>query len=189
AQAVYSGHLCARELEAPVDIDQPLRHERPALTERDPGRKYRETLTLYYEEEIQGEAYFDTMAERMDDPDHAQKMRLMADVERRAAAHVRPLLARHGLEPRPADTLLAEGRDEAEADSKDWDTLIAQMRRTFPGYITDFLRLEAMAPIDDRGPLACLTAHETAAIEFLEREAAGRSDSTEPLMHYIAEPH
>ncbi|MEM9737278.1 MAG: FAD-dependent oxidoreductase, partial [Pseudomonadota bacterium] len=57
AQAVHAGHLYARELDLPTDRDQPLRHERVALTERDPGQRYRDTLTLYYEEEVMGEAY------------------------------------------------------------------------------------------------------------------------------------
>lgn len=189
AQAVYSGHRYARELEVPQDRDQPLRHERIALTERDPGPRYRETLTLYYEEEIIGQAYFDAMAERMDDPDRARKMRLLADVERCAASHVRPLLARYKLTPRTKNDLLLLGRQEAEADSDDWNTLISRMRRDFPGYVTDFLRLETMAPVADRPALERLTAHETAAIEFLEREALELADCTDALMDYIAASH
>ncbi|MEM6622754.1 MAG: FAD-dependent oxidoreductase [Pseudomonadota bacterium] len=188
AQAVYAGHLYARTLDMPVDRDQPLRHERVALTERDPGQRYRETLTLYYEEEIIGEACFDTLAARMTHADHAQKMRLMADVERRAAAHTRPLLDRHGLTPRDTGDLLAMGRAQAEDETADYPDLIAKMRDTFPGYVLDFLRLEAMAPTADRAALALLTEHETAAIDFLEREAAGRSDSTDPLIRYINAP-
>ena len=186
AQAVYSGHRYARELEAPVDRDQPLRHERTALTERDPGPRYREILTLYYEEEVIGQAYFDAMAERMDNPDRAQKMKLLAAVERCAANHMRPLLARHGLIPRTRGDLTFLGRSEAESDSDDWSTLIAQMLSDFPGYVTDFLRLEAMAPVADRPALERLTAHETAAIEFLEREASGHPDSTAALTDYIS---
>ncbi|MEM6906387.1 MAG: hypothetical protein AAF568_10875, partial [Pseudomonadota bacterium] len=187
AQAVHAGHLYARELELPTDRDQPLRHERVALTERDPGQRYRDTLTLYYEEEVMGEAYFDAIADRMTG-EAKVKMRLLADVERQAQKYVEPLLARHGLTPRARADLLRLGRAEAEAETGDFPALIAAMRESFPGYVDDFLKLEAMAPMADRDALACLTEHETAAIEFLEREDAGRPDADAPLRRYIGTP-
>ncbi|MEL6480595.1 MAG: FAD-dependent oxidoreductase, partial [Pseudomonadota bacterium] len=182
AQAVHAGHLYARELDAAVDRDEPLRHERVELTER----RYLDTLLQYYEEEIIGEAYFDAMAARFSAPEKVEKMRLLAEVERRAAAHVRPLIERHRLTPRPEDTLHAAGRAEAAAESGDWEALLANMRRSYPGYVDDFTRLEAMAPAADRPALARLTEHEVAAIAFLEAETEKAGDSTAPLRDYIA---
>lgn len=154
-----------------------------ADTKKFPG--YFETLTLYYEEEVEGEAYFDRLAERLQDPDHKEKMHLMARVENYAAKAVLPLLKKHGLTPRDASDLAASGRAQAEAKPAEWAVLIAEMRGTFPGYIDDFERLEAMAPLEDLALLKVLTAHEFAAIAFLEREAKGDPQSAEPMLQYL----
>jgi len=93
AAAVYAGHRYARELQEDVDIDQPLRHDRVDVgATLPPSAKYLETLQLYYEEEIEGEAYFAALAERLTDPEQRAKMQMMADVETYAAAAVHPLL-------------------------------------------------------------------------------------------------
>ncbi|MEM6679590.1 MAG: hypothetical protein AAF675_17130, partial [Pseudomonadota bacterium] len=185
AQAVHAGHRYARETDSVVDRDEPLRHERVALLAA-ATPAYLDTLQLYYEEEIMGEAYFEAMAERFDLPAQKEKMRLLAEVERRAAAYVRPLIERHGLKPRNRAALIAIGQGHAAAETGDWELLLAEMRRTYPGYIDDFERLEAMAPPGDRPALALLTEHETAAIAFLDAESEGTTDSTVPLRRYIA---
>jgi dimethylamine/trimethylamine dehydrogenase len=150
-----------------------------------PTQKYLDTLKLYYEEEVEGEAYFDGIAERLEDPDHKQKMRLMARVENHAAAVVFPLLEKYGLIPRSTETLSASGKIQADGSTTDWIELIAGMRKTFPGYIDDFEGLEAMAPVEDLPMLKILTAHEVAAIGFLELEAKGDPGSANPMHHYL----
>ncbi len=147
---------------------------------------YLKTLTLYYEEEIEGEGYFRAIAERLDTPDHREKMDLMARVETRAAASVRPLLEKYGLTPRCADSLRANGRAQAAGKTGAWPVLIAEMQESFPAYMDDFARLEAMAPPEDLPALKELTAHEVAAIAFLDRESEGMDDSAAPLRHYLA---
>ncbi|MEI4263823.1 oxidoreductase [Roseovarius sp. D0-M9] len=196
AAAVYAGHRYARNLDAPQDVDMPLKHDRvdvgatpegrhPAGGQGAASREYLETLKLYYEEEIEGEAYFAAIAERLEVPEHRDKMRLMADVETYAAAAVHPLLLKHGLVPRDAEGLHRTGRAQAENASGDWDSLIAEMRESFPAFMDDFARLEAMAPAEDLPALKVLTAHETAAIDFLEREAAGDPQSAAPMQRYL----
>ena len=150
------------------------------------SQKYLDTLKLYYEEEIEGEAYFYGIADRLEDPDQKEKMRVMAQVETYAAAAVAPLLEKYSLTPRSAEELHASGRKQAEGSSTDWGELIAGMQKTFPGYIDDFEGLEAMAPPEDLPALKVLTAHEVAAIDFLELEAANAPDSAAPMHHYLA---
>ncbi|MEL7014274.1 MAG: hypothetical protein AAFO72_13490, partial [Pseudomonadota bacterium] len=62
------------------------------------------------------------------------------------------------------------------------------MTKTFPGYIDDFERLEAMAPAEDRALLNFLTEHEVAAIKFLELEKSDPTSSAAPLHEYLATP-
>lgn len=146
---------------------------------------YLPTLLRYYEEEIEGEAMFAALAQRQEAPEYRVRMQLLADVETHAAAAVAPLLEKYRLTPQDSAALHATGRAQAAAAPGDWATLIAEMRRTFPAYIDDFERLEALAPAEDLPLLKVLTDHEHAAIEFLERETQGDPDSTAPLRRYM----
>lgn len=150
-----------------------------------PSQKYLDTLLLYYEEEVEGEAYFQTLAEMAKIPDHRDKLDLLAKVEHHAAAVTLPLIRKYALVPRSDAILFQSGRDQARKLEKPWSDLLADMVRTFPGYVDDFLRLEAMAPREDLPRLKLLTAHETAAIEFLDLEVLGAQNSVEPLLAYL----
>ncbi len=190
AQAVYAGHRFGAELDNAPDPDLPLRHDRPYVTEveiaaKAPDPVYLETLTRYYEEEVEGEAWFEALAERMPLPRQREKLLLLAAVERATYEAVDPLIARYGLTPAPRAALRASGRAAADDGPQDWDALLARMRETFPGYVDSFLKLERMAPPGDQPPLKRMTAHEVAAIDFLTREAEGDEASTEPLLHFL----
>ena len=193
AAAVYAGHRYARELDTNHDIDVPLVHDRVDVGETPDGAhmqaprraKYLETLVQYYEEEVEGEAYFEGIAERLSDEEQ-RKMGLMARVEEYAAASVVPLLEKYGLTPRPRDELLASGRAQAAKTDADFAKLIADWRKSFPDYMDDFWGLEAMAPPEDLPMLRTLTAHEVAAIDFLELEAKGDPASAAPMERYLA---
>jgi transposase len=147
---------------------------------------YLETLLLYYEEEIEGEAYFAELAGAFDDQAHRDKLTLLARVERHAAEAVTPLIARHGLTPRDTAALVASGQAEARATAADWPALLAEMTESYPGYLRDFRALEAMGPPADRARLSFLSAHEVAALAFLAREATDPDQSAAPLRDYIA---
>ncbi|SHK38352.1 dimethylamine/trimethylamine dehydrogenase [Shimia gijangensis] len=191
AAATYAGHRYARELGAPYDVDQ-MRHDRVDVGEtsdapkvKKPSTRYLETLCKYYEEEVEGEAYFHAIAERLKDPENRRKMTVIAEVEAFAAQSVRPLIEKYGLSPRDHKDLLKSGRDEAARASASWADQIAEMTRSFPGYVDDFLALEQMAPPEDLPRLKLLTEHEVAAIAFLNRENAGLPASEKPMLTYL----
>lgn len=148
---------------------------------------YLKTLRRYYEEEVEGEAYFAALAERFDVPDQKNKLELLAEVERHAADAVRPLLDAYGLKSKPVTDLVQSGQADALATPVDWGALLKGMSATYSGYLQDFKTLEAMGPSEDRAALAFLTAHEVAAIAFLELEAQDSPDSTGPLRHYLSQ--
>ncbi len=150
-----------------------------------PTQAYLETLLLYYEEEVEGEAYFATLADLAQRSDHRDKLNLLARVENHAAGITFPLIQKYALRPRSNATLSRSGQDQASAVLKPWGDLVADMARTFPGYVDDFLRLEAMAPPQDLPRLKLLTEHEVAAIEFLDLELSGTRDSVAPLHAYL----
>lgn len=149
--------------------------------------RYHETLLLYYEEEIEGEAYFDALSKVFSDPDQSEKLNLLAQVEGHAARAVAPLIAKYGLTPRSTDRLTTMGQGEAQDTRADWAALLDDMRMTYPGYVEDFRALEDMAPAEDRRKLEFLTLHETAALEFLALEATQPRESAGPLRRYLAQ--
>jgi len=193
AAATYAGHRYARELEETVDIDEPLKHDRldvgwiEASTTSSATAKpgYLETLLRYFEEEIEGEAYFAAIAERMNSAGQREKMNLLSQVETCTADAMRPLIRKYGLTARSVEALHANGRAQAARAQSDWVALIDEMNRTFPKYIEDFQRLETMAPPEDLAALKVATAHEVIAVDFLTRERAQDPQSTAPLHHFL----
>ena len=151
-----------------------------------PDQMYLDKLLLYYEEEIEGEAYFAELARTFPVPDQKAKLTLLAEVEAHAARAVEPVVAKYGLTPRATGALVESGRAQARATMADWAGLLAEMNRTYPGYLDAFRSLEAMAPPEDRPRLSILTAHEEAAMRFLEIEAERPQDSAAPLEAYLA---
>ena len=194
AAATYAGHKYARELDENVDADAPLKHDKVDIGSDEPpgdGAKadlhpqYLDTLLRYYEEEVVGEAWFDALAGMQDKAENREKLRLLAEVENYAADSVLPLVRKYGLNPRSEATMFQQGRDQASKGDADWAEILAEMDRTFLGYIDDFKRLEAMAPPEDLPRLKVLTAHEVAAVGFIRREYADAPDRLEPLQDYL----
>ncbi len=147
---------------------------------------YLTTLLEYFEEEIEGEAYFYALADHFDGEGEREKLVLMAKVERRAAEAVRPLVDKHGLAPRDESVLKTLGRaGVGRHENFSWGQLMEYISIRYPGYVDDFERLERIAPEDDLPALKILTLHEVAAIEFANREIAGDPDSLAPLREYL----
>ena len=139
----------------------------------------------YYEEEIEGEAYFEGLAEKFSNPAQKLKMQLLAQVETHAAAAIAPLLEQYGLTPKSCTELHKSGYQQASEAANDWDELLADMRETFPGYIAALERIEAFAPKQDLARLKMLSAHEVAAIKFLDAEAKSDPNSASFLWQYL----
>ena len=145
--------------------------------------KYLRTLLSYYEEEIEGEAYFYGLVDHFEEQD---KVTVLARVERRAAESVVPLLEKYKLVPRDGLELKTRGASHVQRHASfDWIEFMTYMLNHYPGYLEEFTTLERMAPEEDLYALKNLTNHEVAAIEFAKRELAGDPDSLAPLCDYL----
>ncbi|MEL7282051.1 MAG: hypothetical protein AAFY35_00635 [Pseudomonadota bacterium] len=151
-----------------------------------PSQAYLDTLLQYYEEEVEGEAYFAEAAKAYDDSLVREKLELLADCERHAAEAVEPLIHKYGLTPKSAAALQESGRKDAQNTAVDWAQMVAGMNATYPGYLDDFKGLERLGPPDDQQRLNFLTEHEVAALEFLRLEAIDPQRSVAPLKTYLA---
>lgn len=133
-----------------------------------------------------GESYFKALAEAADTAVARESLNVLATVERHAARMVVPLLEKYRLEPRSDAELHALGESHAERHAHyRWNEFVAYMQERYPRYMDDFWRLESLAPDEDLPCLQALTAHETAAIEFANREAAGDPRSIDALSAYL----
>ena len=147
---------------------------------------YLETLLRYYEEEVMGEAYFYGLADHIGGLVEREKLKLLAEVERRAAEVVQPLLQKHGLVPRDESLLKALGQADVERHRHySWRELMAYMAGRYPAYLDEFEALERLAPEDDMPALKRLTQHEVAAIDFANKEVAGDPDSLASIREYL----
>ena len=145
--------------------------------------EYLKTLLSYYEEEIEGEAYFYGLVDHFEEQ---EKLTVLARVERRAAESVVPLLEKYELAPRDESELKTRGESYVGRHASfDWFEFMTYMVNRYPGYLEDFTALERMAPEEDLCALNNLTDHEVAAIEFAKRELAGDPDSLAPLYDYL----
>ena len=145
--------------------------------------KYLKTLLSYYEEEIEGEAYFYGLVDHFE---QQEKLTVLARVERRAAESVVPLLEKYELVPRDESELKTRGEGYVGRHaSLNWFEFMTYIVNRYPGYLEDFTTLERMAPEEDLYALKNMTVHEVAAIEFAKRELAGDPDSLAPLYDYL----
>ncbi len=143
-------------------------------------------LTLYYEEEIMGEAAFLGMREIFKEPRQREALTLLSRIERQVAESVRPLLERHGLTPRDEDELHTMGLSAIDKYwDMSWHAYMVRITETFPKYLDEFAALARVAPQDDVELLEPFFSHEEAGIEFAERELAGDPNSTEVLNEYL----
>jgi dimethylamine/trimethylamine dehydrogenase len=151
--------------------------------DRQPGEKYLQTLLVYYEEEISGEAYFYGLADHSSERD---KMILLGRIERHAAMAVESLLDKYGLKPRDENTLAQEGMSYVELhQSYSWLQFMTYIVERYPLYLDEFNALEQMAPVEDRCALQRLTDHEVVVIDFAKQELAGNTNSLATLMRYL----
>ncbi len=145
--------------------------------------KYLKTLLSYYEEEIEGEAYFYGLVDHFEEQ---EKLTVLARVERHAASSVVPLLEKYDLVPRDESELKTRGESYVGRHASfDWFEFMTYIVKRYPDYLEDFTALKRMAPEGDLYALNILMDHEVAAIEFAKRELAGDPDSLAPLYDYL----
>ena len=109
---------------------------------------YLKTLLEYYEEEVSAVTYFNGLAEHIDSGAASGKLMLLAEVERRAADAVLPLLEKYDLLPREDAVLEALGDSHIERHQNySWTEFVRYVIARYPAYIDDFEGLERLSPL------------------------------------------
>jgi hypothetical protein len=147
-----------------------------------------ETLWIKaYQGEILGEILFNGIADHLDDPDRARKMRVLGRLERRTKEAAAPALQRAGIstEPDPDTVSLAEALVESTAQVP-WDDIMGSFGTITAQYREMYARIGELDPSEIETS-DMLVAHELALASFGRLELAG--DLTGSLDEIEALPH
>jgi hypothetical protein len=129
-----------------------------------------------YQGEVLGEALFARIADQLDDPDQAAKMRVLSTLERRTKEAIAPAMTRAGLstEPDPEMFTLADALAQGVA----WQDFLAATESITEQFIPLYRRIGELDPSEQESS-DLLVAHEAALRAFARAEVAG--DTTTSL--------
>jgi len=139
-----------------------------------------------YQGEVLGEALFGAIADRLEDADHAHKMRVLATLELRTKEAVAPALERAGISTEPdAEMLgLAEAL-AADTEKNTWDEVMAAAVSVTGQFIPLYRRIGELSP-SERETADLLVAHEVAIRDFALAELAGDTATSLHPVHALA---
>jgi hypothetical protein len=137
-----------------------------------------------YQGEVLGEALFGAIADRLDDAEHARKMRVLATLERKTKEAVAPALTRAGISTDP-DPAMLELADALAVDVT-WAAFMSATVEITKQYVPLYERIGELDP-SEHAASELLVAHEVALRDFAEKELAG--DTTTSLQAVDALAH
>lgn len=162
---------------------------------RDDFERY---LTLSYQGEVAGEAFFRKLAEGARSTEPERKLRVVEELERTMHGRLADVMRKQGLEPSEDEAhtrqLAAYG---TQLGLLDWDELMKALSsppdeivRT--AFVEEFVsvaaRVEETAPPDGRAIVREMTAHAAATQAFIDAELRGDSgNTTQPIEDFLKE--
>jgi len=155
----------------------------PLFTPDDP---LEELWVKAYQGEVLGEAVFGHLADRLDDPQRAAKMRVLATLERRTKEAIAPSMERAGLPTAPDPEMLSLG--EALAQDVGWDDFLRATEAITEQYIPLYVRIGELNP-SERDASELLVAHEAALRAFARAELAGETATSLDQIHALDHMH
>jgi len=128
-----------------------------------------------YQGEVLGEALFARIADQLEDPGRAEKLRVLSTLERRTKEAIAPALTRAGLstEPDPKMFTLAD----KFAQGLTWEDFLAATGPITAQYIPLYRRIGELDPSEQEAS-DLLVAHEAALRSFAQAELAGDTTSS-----------
>jgi hypothetical protein len=138
-----------------------------------------------YQGEVLGEALFGRLADQMDDEDHAAKMRVLAELERRTKEAIGPVLERAGLPTAPDPESLKTAEALAGAAGTPWTDLMATFEPITSQFCAMYRRIGELDP-PEREAADLLVAHELALRAFADAEIAGDTGTSLDAINALA---
>jgi hypothetical protein len=140
-----------------------------------------------YQGEVLGEVLFARVADQLDDPDRADKMRTLSTMERKTKEAMVGSMERAGLstEPDPETVQAAESMADGLA-AIPWVDFVGSFAPITAQYSAMYVRIGELDP-SERATADLLVAHEAALADFGRREVAGNGEDS--LAMVLALPH
>ncbi len=105
-----------------------------------------------YQGEVLGEALFAGIADRVEDPEHAHKMRVLATLELRTKEAVAPALERAGISTAPDPEMLGLAEALApDSATKAWEEIMRSLEAITGQFIPLYERIGQLRSVRTRG--------------------------------------
>ncbi len=128
-----------------------------------------------YQGEVLGEALFGIIAERLEDPARAAKMRRLATLECRTKEAIAPALERAGLSTAPDPEMFTLA--DALAVDMPWEDFLGATEAITEQYMPLYRRIGELDP-SEQDASDLLVAHEAALRAFARAELEGRTETS-----------
>jgi len=139
-----------------------------------------------YQGEVLGEALFGAIADRLEDADHAHKMRVLATLELRTKEAVAPALERAGISTEPDAEMLSLAEALApDSATTAWEKIMDSLVAVTGQFIPLYERIGELSPAE-RETAELLVAHEVAIRDFALAELAGDTATSLSPVHALA---
>jgi hypothetical protein len=138
-----------------------------------------------YQGEVLGEALFGRFADQIADEEHAAKMRVLAELERRTKEAIAPALERAGLSTQPDPDSISTAEALAGAGTTPWLELLATFEPITSQFCAMYRRIGELDPTE-RAASELLVAHELALRNFARAEIAGDTQTSMDEINALA---
>jgi hypothetical protein len=143
-------------------------------------------LVAAYETARFGDGLFGGMADKEDDDDRREKLRIMQMLVRRDHTSLRPLVEARGGTGSDTGSLLATSMGNSAAE-QDWDEFLKGLHDFHPHILETFVQARRLAPNPDDREFAMLVADTQAIVSYVELELAGHSEAARLVLQWQLE--
>ena len=136
--------------------------------------EFRDCLLDYYQTEVRGEAFFASVLEKFDEPDHRYKIGSLLQLETETKARLRPTILELGGSVEEFESSRAAGRSRAASmTTRDWEEFVVVLNKVGEPLTKRQREVSEIAPPPYRELALSMKVHGESIQEFTERELAG----------------
>lgn len=143
-------------------------------------------LRRAFEGEVTGSSMFAHMGSSTNDDGYRTTLQMLETVERITAAALLPLLERCGVTADQHGAAERGTRLAHDLIGRPWTEVWTEVLPLARAELRHFERMRDLLDESDQGVGTQVVEHESALIDFAEREIAGSTDALQPLRRYLA---
>jgi hypothetical protein len=136
--------------------------------------EFKACLVTYYQTEVFGEAFFESLIKKFEEPDHRYKIGCLLQLETETKARLRPTMLELGASVEEEEQSRQTGREIADSiSSGNWQEFIAALNEAGEPLLQRQREVAASAPAIFRELAESMLIHGESFQHFTDREAAG----------------